>query len=135
MAKYPRLYLETDIIALYLLDDAGHTPLRNLLRTHTCYTGFPQIAELLQTCKTDDETKEVMSILSALRPLGFHPRYSVSLARYLALVDEPETGISIKDRYRVAMSATIAMESSLPIATRRYESIYSRLEIPLAIIG
>lgn len=118
------ILVETDVIAAFLTGTGEVSLLERALATSMCYTTFVQLGEIL-ACVPPAEHAPVMKALSLLRPLGAPPRYATELASFLLRVRAENPAEAL----RMAITATIARQSTLPVLTVRYGMVYSRLEI------
>lgn len=126
--------IESDLLAGYLVGENVDT-MNHLFSSVVCYTTFIQIAELLAVSKSDEETALIKNVMMAIRPLGFHPRYSEQLANSLSsfymLDDIKELSKNTNypwriTPYRFAITSTIAKEAKIHIVSRRFQRVYSQ---------
>jgi hypothetical protein len=126
--------IETDLLAGYLVGENIEL-INYLFSSVVCYTTFIQVAELISAAKNKEEKTLVKNVLMAIRPLGFHPRYSEELATNLAkftIIDDltksrNETDYSFDIApYRFAITSAIAKEAKIHIVSSRFQRVYSQ---------
>jgi predicted nucleic acid-binding protein len=105
--KYKYL-LETDILSDHLVNGKNENSiLIDLMQKGICYTTVLNASELLFFTNSDKEVEYVKKILNAVKVLGLHSRYSLSIYNYSRKVD------SIRD----ALFSVVADINKLPIVT------------------
>jgi predicted nucleic acid-binding protein len=126
MTKKPALLLETDILTEYFFKKPS--VMRGLLKENVCYTSFVQMSEILSCAETEGEREVLMKPFIGLRVLGFHSRYSGSLAEFLQESENISDVFKNRDKFRFCLVAAIAREARLTIATRDFSGIYKNLK-------
>ncbi|MFO7525228.1 MAG: hypothetical protein R6W68_07215 [Ignavibacteriaceae bacterium] len=73
--------LDTDILFDHLCCDpsSGNSYLVTLIQNGLCFTTVINAAELMMKAKNSEEEFHIKSLLSALKVLGIHSRYSLSV--------------------------------------------------------
>jgi len=130
LETYKGVILETDIIASSLLEkEQTNESITYYLIRKPCYTTVIQITEMLEVSDSPQEEEIISKGFIGLRILGLHPRYSKSIAQNLKILNKIHPEIA----FRCAVTAAISQESLLPIITKRFYAVYSRLENVLTI--
>ena len=105
--KYKYL-LETDILSDHLVNGKNRSSLLvDLMQRGICYTTMLNASELLFFTNSDAEIEYVKKILNAVKVLGLHSRYSLSISNYSRKVK------SLRD----ALFSVVADINKLPIVT------------------
>jgi hypothetical protein len=80
--KIPKYLLETDVLIQYLTTDIPNKVhyLIKLMQKGICFTSVFNASELFMLAKTDLEKNKVRDLLNALKVLGLHSRYSLSIS-------------------------------------------------------
>lgn len=105
MSKY---LLESDILADYLTSsDNIDSHLIHLMQKGICFTTVLNAAELLASCKDENEKKLVRNVLDSLKVLGLHSRYALSIPEYSDKTN------SIRD----ALFSVVSSINKIPIVT------------------
>jgi hypothetical protein len=80
--KTLKFLLETDLLNEYLtFNDPGNKSfLLKLMQKGICFTSVLNAAELFMLAKSDLEKEKVRDLLNALKVLGLHSRYSLSIS-------------------------------------------------------
>ncbi len=85
MKKIPKYLLETDVLLEYLvqyeLDKESY--LVKLMQEGICFTSVLNASELFMFANSDYEKEKVRDLLNALKVLGLHSRYSLSIPNYM----------------------------------------------------
>ncbi|MBK7632708.1 MAG: PIN domain-containing protein [Ignavibacteriales bacterium] len=78
----PKYLLETDILIDYLsINDPGRKPLlQTLMQKGICFTSVLNASELFMVAKSEHQKEKVRDLLNALKVLGLHSRYSLSIS-------------------------------------------------------
>jgi predicted nucleic acid-binding protein len=80
MDKY---LLDSDILADYLTTTYNlDSHLINLMQKGICFTTVLNAAELLASCKDENEKNRVRYVLDSLKVLGLNSRYALSVPEY-----------------------------------------------------
>ena len=80
MNKY---LLENDILIDFLTNsDSLNSPLIKLMQKGICFTTMLNAAELLASCKGENEKKLTRNVLDSLKVLGLHSRYALSIQEF-----------------------------------------------------
>ena len=116
------IFVETDLLAAFLLCGDPPSKLRRLLTERPCFTGFVQAAELL-ACAANKEQKAIIDrVLCGVKILGMHARYAEAVASIMR--DETGHGrLSFRDATVLAM----IREARLPLATIRHRAKFEPL--------
>ncbi len=81
--KSPKYLLETDILVDYLTTkNKEDTFLLKLMLNGICFTSVINASEMMYFIKSKYELKVVKDLLYALKVLGIHSRYSLSIPKY-----------------------------------------------------
>jgi predicted nucleic acid-binding protein len=105
MDKY---LLDSDILADYLTTtDNLDSHLINLMQKGICFTTVLNAAELLASCKDENEKKMVRNVLDSLKVLGLNSRYALSVPEY------SDKTKSIRD----ALFSVVSSINKIPIVT------------------
>ena len=105
MSKY---LLESDILADYLTSsDNMDSHLIHLMQIGICFTTVLNAAELLASCKDENEKKLVRNVLDSLKVLGLHSRYALSIPEYSDKTN------SVRD----ALFSVVSSINKIPIVT------------------
>ena len=100
--------LETDILSDHLVNGKNESSiLIDLMQKGICYTTVLNASELLFFTNSDKEIEYVKKILKAVKVLGLHSRYSLSISNYSRKVE------SLRD----ALFSVVADINKLPIVT------------------
>lgn len=100
--------IDTDILTEHLIfSGSGSSLLEGLMMRGVCFTTVINASELFLTAETEEHIMAVKDVLSALKVLGLHSRYSLSINEYRS----PSFGL------RDAMFITAAALNKLPIVT------------------
>ncbi|HYF04274.1 MAG TPA: hypothetical protein VEC36_12905 [Patescibacteria group bacterium] len=126
MTKKNALLLETDILTDYFFKKP---PLmRELLKENVCYTSFVQMGEILACAASEGEREVLMKPFMGLRVLGFHSRYSQSLAEFLQESEKISDVFKNGSRFRFCLVSAIAKEARLTIATHDFSGTYKHFK-------
>ena len=81
MKKIPKYLLETDVLLEYLVlyEFDKESYLIKLMQKGICFTSVLNASELFMFANSDYEKEKVRDLLNALKVLGSHSRYSVSI--------------------------------------------------------
>ena len=108
MQNKDKYLLETDILSDHLVNGKNESSiLIELMQKGICYTTVLNASELLFFTDSDIEVEYVKKILNAVKVLGLHSRYSLSISNYSRKVG------SIRD----ALFSVVADINKLPIVT------------------
>lgn len=114
--------IETDLLVDHLHHSNQEIPsaLEILMAKGICFTTVINASEVFYLAKNEDEVKIIKDLLSALKVLGIHQRYSLSV---------PEFGNSLNTS-RDALIAAAAKINKLPIAAINFKR-YKNTEIEI----
>lgn len=105
MSKY---LLDTDILADYLtFADKMHSHLIYLMQKGICFTTILNAAELLASCRDENEKKLIRNVLDSLKVLGLNSRYALSVPEFS---DKTKT-------VRDALFSVVSSINKIPIVT------------------
>ena len=105
MSKY---LLESDVLVDYLTtSDDMDSHLIHLMQEGICFTTVLNAAELLASCKDENEKNLVRKVLDSLKVLGLHSRYALSIPEYSDKTN------SIRD----ALFSAVSSINKIPIVT------------------
>ncbi len=108
MQNKGKFLLDTDILSDHLVNGKNESSiLIDLMQKGICYTTVLNASELLFFTNSDKESEYVKKILNAVKVLGLHSRYSLSIAKYSRKVE------SLRD----ALFSVVADINKLPIVT------------------
>ena len=108
MQEYKKFLLDTDILSDHLIRGRKNTSsLIELMQKGICYTTVLNASELLFFTESDEEIVYIKKVLNALKVLGLHSRYSLSVSMYIGKVN------TIRD----ALFSVVADINKLPIVT------------------
>ena len=81
MKKIPKYLLETDLLLEYLVlyEFDKESYLIKLMQKGICFTSVLNASELFMIANSDYEKEKVRDLLNALKVLGLHSRYSLSI--------------------------------------------------------
>lgn len=81
MKKIPKYLLETDVLLKYLVlyEFDKESYLIKLMQKGICFTSVLNASELFMFANSDYEKEKVRDLLNALKVLGLHSRYSLSI--------------------------------------------------------
>lgn len=81
MKKIPKYLLETDVLLEYLVlyEFDKESYLIKLMQKGICFTSVLNASELFMFANSDYEKEKVRDLLNALKVLGLHSRYSLSI--------------------------------------------------------
>lgn len=81
MKKIPKYLLETDVLLEYLVlyEFDKESYLIKLMQKGICFTSVLNASELFMFTNSDYEKEKVRDLLNALKVLGLHSRYSLSI--------------------------------------------------------
>lgn len=81
MKKIPKYLLETDLLLEYLVlyEFDKESYLIKLMQKGICFTSVLNASELFMFANSDYEKEKVRDLLNALKVLGLHSRYSLSI--------------------------------------------------------
>lgn len=81
MKKIPKYLLDTDVLLEYLVlyEFDKESYLIKLMQKGICFTSVLNASELFMFTNSDYEKKKVRDLLNALKVLGLHSRYSLSI--------------------------------------------------------
>jgi len=81
MKKIPKYLLETDVLLEYLVlyEFYKESYLIKLMQKGICFTSVLNASELFMFANSDFEKEKVRDLLNALKVLGLHSRYSLSI--------------------------------------------------------
>lgn len=100
--------VETDILLEHLKHSSNSlSVLEKAMKKGICFTTVINSSELIYSVNSKSEKEIVLSLLSALKVLGLHARYSLYVDEYIAKVS------SVRD----AIICTVAKLNKLPILT------------------
>ena len=107
--KFPeKVFLESDILADYLMDkNSGDSILLKIMQNSICFTSVINASELFFAAKSEIEKDSVQKVLTGLKVLGMHSRYSLLINKYSSLVN------TVRD----ALICVLADYNKLPIVT------------------
>ncbi len=92
MLKYKEYLIETDIFVKHLKHrGAGLSALETAMSSGLCFTTVLNASELIDAAKSENERNTVISLLSAVKILGLHQRYSLYVNEF------SEKVVSIRD--------------------------------------
>jgi predicted nucleic acid-binding protein len=126
MTKNPAVLLETDILRDYFFKKPSL--MRELLKENVCYTSFVQMGEILSCAASEREREVLMKPFMGLRVLGFHSRYSGSLAEFLQESEKISEVFKNRDKFRFCLVSAIAKEAKLTVVTRDFSAIYKNFK-------
>ena len=77
----PKFLVDTDVLVKYLvLKESGKTTsLIDLMQKGICFTSVLNASELFMLAKSDYQKEKARDVLNALKVLGLHSRYSLSI--------------------------------------------------------
>ena len=105
MSKY---LLESDVLVDYLTtSDDMDSHLIHLMQEGICFTTVLNAAELLASCKDENEKKLIRNVLDSLKVLGLYSRYALSIPEYSDKTN------SIRD----ALFSVVSSINKIPIVT------------------
>jgi len=108
MQNKDKFLLDTDILSDHLVNGKNESSiLIDFMQKGICYTTVLNASELLFSTNSDKESEYVKKILNAVKVLGLHSRYSLSIAKYSRKVE------SLRD----ALFSVVAEINKLPIVT------------------
>lgn len=116
------IFVETDLLAEFLLCGDPPSKLRRMLTERPCFTGFVQAAELLACASNKKQQAIIDRVLCGVKILGMHARYAEAVASILREESEPER-LSFRDATVLAM----VREARLPIATIKHRAKFEPL--------
>ena len=129
MQNKKKYLLETDILSDHLVNGKNESSiLIKLMQKGICYTTVLNASELLFFTNSDKEIEYVKKILNAVKVLGLHSRYSLSVSNYKRNVK------SLRD----ALFSVVADINKLPIVTfdnNRYINTSLKIIHPQSIRG
>lgn len=100
--------VETDILLEHLKHSSNSlSVLEKAMKKGICFTTVINSSELIYSVNSKSEKEIVLSLLSALKVLGLHARYSLYVDEYIG------KGSSVRD----AIICTVAKLNKLPILT------------------
>lgn len=100
--------VETDILLEHLKHSSNSlSVLEKAMKKGICFTTVINSSELIYSVNSKSEKEIVLSLLSALKVLGLHARYSLYVDEYIGKVS------SVRD----AIICTVAKLNKLPILT------------------
>jgi len=103
-----KVFLETDIIVEYLTEKGKEgSILPDLMQNSICFTSVINASELFYAAKNDLQKDSVRKVLTGLKVLGMHSRYSLLINNYSTLVN------TVRD----ALICVLAEYNKLPIIT------------------
>ncbi len=113
----PKVLIDTDVIVDYITGNgtAGQPDLVNIMQQSIAFTTVVNASELFFAAKDEKEIDAVRKVLTGLKVLGLHSRYSLSVPKYSALVN------SVRD----ALFCVVADFNKLPIVTNNTDK-YSK---------
>jgi len=81
MKKIPKYLLETDVLLEYLVlyEFYKESYLIKMMQKAICFTSVLNASELFMFANSDYEKEKVRDLLNALKVLGLHSRYSLSI--------------------------------------------------------
>lgn len=81
MKKIPKYLLETDVLLEYLVlyEFDKESYLIKLMQKGICFTSVLNASELFMFANSDYEKEKVRDLLNALKVLGLHSQYSLSI--------------------------------------------------------
>lgn len=81
MKKIPKYLLDTDVLLEYLVlyEVDKESNLIKLMQKGICFTSVLNASELFMFVNSDYEKEKVRDLLNALKILGLHSRYSLSI--------------------------------------------------------
>ena len=105
--------IENDIMIDHLSqkDTSIYSDLEIAMSIGICFTSAINVAELYFNTRTLEEKNAVNSVMFALKILGIHPRYSLTIAEFFNKVT------SVRD----ALICSVAKFNKLPILTNEVE--------------
>jgi predicted nucleic acid-binding protein len=87
MENKEKYLLETDILSDHLVNGTNESSaLLELMQRGICFTTVINASELLFYTQVEEEVKNVKKLLNALKVLGLHSRYSLSVSDYSSKV-------------------------------------------------
>ena len=108
MQEYKKFLLDTDILSDHLISGRKNTSsLIELMQKGICYTTVLNASEILFFTESHEEIVYIKKVLNALKVLGLHSRYSLSVTKYVGKVN------TIRD----AIFSVVADINKLPIVT------------------
>ena len=115
MLKNKEYLIETDIFVKHLKHRGkGYSALELAMSSGLCFTTVLNASELIDAVKTENERNTVISLLSAVKILGLHQRYSLYVNEF------SEKVVSIRD----SLFCVVAKINKLVILTddiRKYK--------------
>jgi len=120
LKEFPeKVFLETDVIAEYLAgNDSSH--LLRLMQNSICFTSVINASELFFAAGNESQNNYVRKVLTGLKVLGTHSRYSLLINKYSSLVN------TVRD----ALICVLAEYNKLPVVTYKTEK-YLKTELTL----
>jgi predicted nucleic acid-binding protein len=108
MPNKEKFLLETDILSDHLMNGSKEkSVLIDLMQIGVCFTTVINASELLFYADSEQENTYVRKVLNAVKVLGIHSRYSLSISKYSGKVK------SLRD----ALFSVVADINKLPIVT------------------
>ena len=107
-----KVFLETDILVQYLTDkENDRSILLKFMQNSICFTSVINASELFYAAKSEIEKDSVQKVLTGLKVLGMHSRYSLLINKYSSLVN------TVRD----ALICVLADYNKLPLVTYNTE--------------
>lgn len=107
-----KVFLETDVLVQYLIEKKEDSSiLLNLMQNSICFTSVINASELFYAAKTESQKDSVQKVLTGLKVLGMHSRYSLLINKYSSLVN------TVRD----ALICVLADNNKLPVVTYNIE--------------
>jgi predicted nucleic acid-binding protein len=108
MPNKEKFLLETDILIDHLMNGSKEkSALIDLMQKGVCFTTVINASELLFYADSEQEKTYVRKVLNAVKVLGLHSRYSLSISEYSGKVKS----------FRDALFSVVADINKLPIVT------------------
>jgi predicted nucleic acid-binding protein len=107
--KRSEYLVDTDVLIDHLVfdDEGADSYLESLMKNGICFTTVLNASELLYRAVSDIEKEIIIGLLSSLKIVGLHPRYSLKISLYKDYV------VNVND----ALMCVVADYNKLPIIT------------------
>lgn len=106
-----KVFLETDVLAEYLTKKHNDSLLLKFMQNSICFTSVINASELFFAAGDESQSDTVQKLLTGLKVLGIHSRYSLLINKYSSLVN------TVRD----ALICVLAEYNKLPIVTYKKE--------------
>jgi predicted nucleic acid-binding protein len=106
-----KVFLETDVLTEYLTKKHKDSILLELMQNSICFTSVINASELFIAAGNESQNDTVQKLLTGLKVIGIHSRYSLLINKYSSLVN------TVRD----ALICVLAEYNKLPIVTYKKE--------------